>query len=285
MQLDAFAKVNLSLRLRPRDGTGRHPLHSLVQSIDWADGLVLDGAAADAFTVRGLPAPADESNLAWRALEAARASAGARRAPVALTLDKHIPLAAGLGGGSADAAGTLVLAAERFGLTPEQRGVLAPGLGADVPFCLVGGTAWMEGYGERLAPLPLLGGFWMAVVVPPFEVSTAAAYGRWDDLGGPAGPEPHSRDLPPGLRAGEPLANDLAPAAESLAPELGDWRADLRRLWGRDVLMSGSGPALFAFFASAEEAAQAAAAVSGARGARACGPVPQGWQVPSGTLP
>ena len=68
-------------------------------------------------------------------------------------------------------------------------------------------------------------------------------------------------------------------------PGLGDWAADLQRRWGRAVLMSGSGPALFAFFPTASEAAEAAAAVAGARGARACRPVSQGWQVPSGTLP
>jgi 4-diphosphocytidyl-2C-methyl-D-erythritol kinase len=121
-------------------------------------------------------------------------------------------------------------------------------------------------------------------VVPPFEVSTAAAYRRWDDLGGPAAPEAPDRDLPPALRSGEPLGNDLLAAALSLAPELGDWRSDLARRWGREVMLSGSGPALFAFFPTASEAESAVAAASGARGARACRPVPQGWQVPSGTL-
>jgi 4-diphosphocytidyl-2-C-methyl-D-erythritol kinase len=282
MEIEAFAKVNLSLRVRARDASGRHPLLSLAQSIDWADHLALhDGE--DAFTVTGLPVPGDESNLAWRALEAARAAAP-HPAPAALALDKRIPMAAGLGGGSADAAATLVLASARFGLSAEERAGIGPALGADVPFCLVGGTAWMEGYGERLTPIPPLAGFWLAVVVPPFEVSTAVAYGRWDDLGGPEGPAVPGRDLPPGLRPHEPLVNDLVPAARSLAPGLGDWAADLQRRWGRAVLMSGSGPALFGFFPTSSEAEEAAAAVPGARGARVCLPVPQGWQVPSGTL-
>ena len=282
MEIEAFAKVNLSLRVRARDASGRHPLLSLAQSIDWADHLALhDGA--DAFAVTGLPVPGDRSNLAWRALEAAREIAP-RPAPAALALDKRIPVAAGLGGGSADAAATLVLASARFGISAEERAGIASALGADVPFCLVGGTALMEGYGERLTPLPLLAGFWLAVVVPPFEVSTAAAYGRWDELDGPAGPAVPGRDLPPGLRPFEPLVNDLVPAARSLAPGLGDWAADLQRRWGRAVLMSGSGPALFGFFPTSSEAEEAAAAVPGARGARVCLPVPQGWQVPSGTL-
>ncbi|MFH1330610.1 MAG: 4-(cytidine 5'-diphospho)-2-C-methyl-D-erythritol kinase [Actinomycetota bacterium] len=282
MEIEAFAKVNLSLRVRACDASGRHPLLSLAQSIDWADHLALhDGE--DAFAVTGLPVPGDESNLVWRALEAVRAVAP-HPGPAALALDKSIPVAAGLGGGSADAAATLVLASARFDLSAEQRAGIAPGLGADVPFCLVGGTAWMEGYGERLTPIPPLAGFWLVVVVPPFEVSTAAAYRRWDDLGGPEGPAVPGRDLPPGLRPHEPLVNDLVPAARSLAPGLGDWTADLQRRWGRAVLMSGSGPALFGFFPTASEAEEAATAVPGTRGARACLPVPQGWQGPSGTL-
>jgi 4-diphosphocytidyl-2-C-methyl-D-erythritol kinase len=284
MHAEAYAKVNLSLRVRARDASGRHPLRSLAQSIDWADRLALEPASADAFTVTGLPAPADESNLAWRAVAAARAAA-AHPGPAALALDKHIPLAAGLGGGSADAAAALVLAGARFGVGPADRDRLAPGLGADVPFCLLGGTAWMEGFGERLTPLPPLAGFWLAVAVPPFEVSTGAAYSRWDDLDGPGGPAVSGRDLPPELRPYEPLVNDLVPAALSLAPGLGDWAADLRRAWGRALLMSGSGPAHFAFFPTASEAAAAVAAGSGSRGTRACLPVPQGWRVPSGTLP
>lgn len=284
MEAEAFAKVNLSLRVRPRDASGRHPLLSLVQSIDWADTLTLQEAEAYFFGVSGLTVPADDTNLAWRALEAVRRAAPCPL-PAALALDKHIPLAAGLGGGSADAAATLVLASRLFGLSDAGRDALAPGLGADVPFCLQGGTALMEGYGERLTALPPLSGFWLAVVVPPFEIATAAAYRRWDDLSGPEGPPVAGRDLPPILRPEGSLVNDLLPAALSLMPELGDWLADLRRLWGRAVLMSGSGPALFAFFPSAAEAEEAAVAVPGTRAARACGPVPQGWQVPSGTLP
>jgi 4-diphosphocytidyl-2-C-methyl-D-erythritol kinase len=226
MEAEAFAKVNLSLRLRARDASGYHPLRSLVQSVDWADRLTLEGAESDSFVVTGLPAPADEANLAWRALEAVRAAAP-RRAAVALALEKRIPISAGLGGGSADAAATLALAAGRFGLSAAERAALAPGLGADVPFCLAGGTAWMEGHGERVTSLPPPAGFWLAVVVPPFEISTGAAYALWDALEGPEGPAVEGRDLPPQLRPYEPLGNDLVPAARSLAPGLGDWAADL----------------------------------------------------------
>lgn len=284
MQAEALAKVNLSLQVLPRDPSGLHPLRSLMQSIEWADLLTWREADHDALVVRGLPVPEDETNLAWRALAAVRACV-LSPGPAALDLDKRIPVSAGLGGGSADAAAVLGLAAARYGLPAPARDALAPGLGADVPFCLVGGTCLVEGHGERLTPLPPLGGFVLAVVVPPFAVPTAAAFRRWDDLGGPGGLPVPVRDLPTPLREGPPPANDLLPAAVSLVPDLGDWLAELRRAWGQAVLMSGSGPALFGFFASESEAAEAAGAVAGARAARACRLAPQGWRVPSGTLP
>jgi 4-diphosphocytidyl-2-C-methyl-D-erythritol kinase len=284
MQAEAFAKVNLSLRVRPRDDSGWHPLHSLALSVDWADRLGLEDAEDDALIVDGLPVPEDESNMAWRAVEAVRGSS-ARPAPVALHLEKRIPVAAGLGGGSADAAAALILAGARFRVPEGERSDLAVRLGADVPFCLLGGLALMEGYGEHLSPLPALQGCWLAVVVPPFEMVTAEVYRRWDRLDGPEGPAVDGGALPPALRDLAPLANDLLPAAVSLAPDLGDWVADLQRRWGQAVLMSGSGPALFGLFSSAGEADEAVAAAPGARAVRACRPVPRGWRVASGTLP
>jgi 4-diphosphocytidyl-2-C-methyl-D-erythritol kinase len=287
MILEAFAKVNLSLRVQSRDASGMHPLRSLVRSVDWGDDVQLEEADADAITVTGDPeVPADEENLAWRAVEAVRVRAAAGR-PLALSLVKRIPSAAGLGGGSADAAAALVLAARFAGLPADEPAALAAGLGADVPFCLVGGAAFMEGYGERLSPAPTIDDFALAVVVPPFRLATAAVYRRWDDLGEPEGPAPAERTLPMSLRGAEPLGNDLFAAAVHLAPELGDWAADLARSWGVPVAMSGSGPALYGYFPALEEARDAAAAAPpGARGARGCAPAAMGWREgPAGTLP
>lgn len=281
MRAEAFAKVNLSLRVRPPDASGLHPVYSLAQSIGWADLVGLESADEDAFEVDGPEGvPRDESNLAWRALEAVRAEAS-RRTPVRLTLEKQIPEAAGLGGGSADAAAVLALAAEHYGLEAGRRDALAPGLGADVPFCLIGGTALLEGHGDRVAPLPPVGGYALAVVVPPFPLPTAAVYRRWDQMEGPAGPEIAARWLPVELREHAPLRNDLTPAAAALDPGVGDWIEDLGRLWAAPALMSGSGPALFGFFPTQDEAADAAAAVRGAR-AVAAGPMPAGRRVASG---
>jgi 4-diphosphocytidyl-2-C-methyl-D-erythritol kinase len=285
MHVDAFAKVNLSLRVKAPDRSGLHPIRSLVQSVDWRDCVVLEDADEDGIEVDAPDVPADETNLAWRAVEAVRGVAGTKER-IRVVLTKRIPAAAGLGGGSADAAGVLVLAAEHFGLDHEMRDELAPGLGADVTFCLRGGTAWMEGHGERITTIETLTGYVLAVVVPALSLSTADVYRRWDELGGPAGPTFDGRDLPDALRDHDPLLNDLVPAAIDLTPEVGDFIADLSREWGRSVAMTGSGPALYGFFGDETEAADALGAVGGARSIRVCLPVDRGWQQdPSGTLP
>mgnify|MGYP001825659276 CR=1 FL=1 len=279
---DAFAKVNLGLIVSSPGSDGYHPLISLVQSVSWADRVELIRSEEDGFTVAGMEA--SEVNLAWRAIEALRAHSGAR-GPVQLHLEKRIAVAAGLGGGSADAAAGLALAADLYGVPGDRLPDLAFGLGADVPFCLRGGLAVLEGRGEQVSPEPVVEGYGLGIVVPPFELATPAVYRHWDVLGEPPGEDFPASQLPPGLRGFQPLRNDLQPAAESLVPDLADWRADLANRWGRPVAMSGSGPALFGFFVDEEEASAAVAdAPSGVRAAAAVIPVPQGWREVPGTL-
>jgi 4-diphosphocytidyl-2-C-methyl-D-erythritol kinase len=279
---DAFAKVNLGLIVSRAGPDGYHPLVSLVQSVSWADRVALAASEEDAFTVAGMDESVD--NLAWRAVEAVRAATDWRH-PVALHLDKRIAVAAGLGGGSADAAAGLALAADLCGLPGGRLPELAISLGADVPFCLTGGLAVLEGRGERISPQPMAEGFALGIVVPAFELSTPAVYRQWDEVGEPVGDEFPASQLPPGMRGYQPLRNDLQPAAESLVPELADWRADLADRWSRPVAMSGSGPALFGFFVDEEEAGAALADAPGeVRVAAAVRPVPRGWREVPGTM-
>ena len=275
---EAFAKVNLSLVVASADRDGYHPLVSLAQSVSWADYLELGGSEdEDEFASVHMEGKA-EDNLAWRAAVAVREAVGSHRG-LSVSLTKNIPVAAGLGGGSADAAAALGLAAGYFGVALGGVAELAVGLGADVPFCLQGGLAIMEGRGERLTPQPALAGYALAIAVPPVELLTAEVYGRWDALDEPIGPTFPTEALPPGLRAYEPLRNDLASPAEDLQPLLGEWRAELAARWDRPVAMSGSGPALFAYFLDEDEAKDALHSVpAGARGAQAVVPVPQGWR-------
>lgn len=277
MKARAYAKVNLALAVFPPMADGYHPIRGIFQSVSLADTVEIRPSASDAVAVSNDEAPDDESNLGWQAFAAVRRAARVTQS-AEVRIDKRIPSGAGLGGGSADAAAVLGLTGERFGLDEEQLLEIAEGLGADVPFGLVGGTCLVEGRGERLSRNDPLSGFALAVVVPPFSFSTPEVYRAWDTLGGPEGPSTPVGKLPPSLREGPPIRNDLYPAALSLDSRLGDWRSDLEHRWGTSVAMTGSGSALFAYFASIDEASDAAAAVDvPSRLATAVEPVEVGW--------
>ena len=277
MRAIAHAKVNLALAVFPPMADGYHPIRGMFQSVSLSDTVEIRPSPTDAVWVSNDEAPADETNLGWQAFAAARRAARVTQ-PAELRIDKRIPAGAGLGGGSADAAAVLGLAAERFAIDKEQVLGIAEGLGADVPFGLEGGTCLVEGRGERLTPLEPLSGFALALVVPPFGFSTPEVYREWDRLEGPEGPATPDTKLPPALRGGPPMRNDLYPAALSLDERIGDWRSDLENRWGAAVAMTGSGSALFAFFPSLDEAADAAGAVDlPTRLAAAVEPVDVGW--------
>jgi 4-diphosphocytidyl-2-C-methyl-D-erythritol kinase len=139
---------------------------------------------------------------------------------------------------------------------------VGPSIGSDVILFLTGGTLLMTGVGDVIEPLPPLTGFAVAVAVPVFEMSTPEVYRRWDRLEGPTGEAISPHLLPPPLRDGIPIRNDLTPAALDLEPEFGDFMADLRVRWGVPVAMTGSGSACFAFFPDLDEATDAARLVS-----------------------
>ena len=262
---EAPAKLNLSLELREMDRSGYHPLRSLCQTIEHVDLLTIDTGEDERLVIVGDDIPDGEDNLVWRAV---RCLVGRPDRPrLDMHLEKRIPAAAGLGGGSSDAAAALLGTAQLYGRSSEDVRGCAPEVGADVAFFLDGGSVWMEGYGEVLTAIEPLHGFCVAVAVPAIEIPTPAAYERWDRLEAPVGPEFGGRGLPPVLRQCGPLRNDLTPAAYSLEPELADWSVDLAERWGRQVAMTGSGSAHFGFFTDLDEAAAACAAVPESRAA------------------
>jgi len=257
---EAPAKINLSLRVAEADGSGLHPLRSLVQTIEWCDLLTFEEGDEDQLTISGADLPEEGDNLIWKAVTALRSAVGIKQPFFDIHLDKAVAVAAGLGGGSSDAAATLFAAARLARVSPAVAEAVAPSVGADVPFLMVGGTAWMEGYGETLSPVPVEPDYAVVVVVPPFDLETAAVYQTWDRLDRPQGIPVVGRRLPPSLRPFGPLGNDLTPAAIALQPELDDWIADMADLFDGPVTMTGSGPALFGYFSDLDEAHSAAAA-------------------------
>ncbi len=276
MHAEAHAKVNLGLRVVRRTASGMHEIRSLAQSIDWKDSLEVTPADSDRLEVEGAELPSGSDNLVWKAISLYREVAE-RVIRLDLVLRKEIPTASGLGGGSADAAAALLVVDELSGGNVEL-GELAPKVGADVPFCLVGGTAVVTGFGERVDRVRHSGGYCLALVVPPVELSAGAVYQAWDGIEATrASEEMTGSDLPPELREYAPLGNDLSAAAVALHPPLDDWRATLRHAWGRPVAMSGSGPTLFGYFADKDEAKGALAVVPpGARASAAAEPAQRG---------
>jgi len=274
----AYAKINLGLHVLPRRSDGFHPLRGLFQTIDWWDEVTVEIADEDLLEVPGGGAPADETNLAWRAAAAAR-DLGRNPRPVRVVVAKDIPSPAGLGGGSADAAAALNLAARLFTVSFDDVRRLAVDLGSDVPFAVVGGTAIVTGRGEFVSPQPDASGFAVAIAVPPIDLKTAAVYRMWDSLANPKGQPLGASDLPPSLRDYAPLTNDLYPAAVAVDPMIDEWRAELSGRWGVPVAMTGSGAALFSYFPTRNEAEDAIGeAPTGVRAARASEPFSRGWE-------
>jgi 4-diphosphocytidyl-2-C-methyl-D-erythritol kinase len=217
VELRAPAKLTRTLRVTGVRADGYHLIDAEMVTLELADHLVLTPASRSSLEVieaaTGLGVGVDEDNLVLRALRLAGRTARVR-------LDKRIPAGAGLGGGSADAAAVLRWA----GVDDPDA---AASLGADVPFCVVGGRARVRGIGERVAPLEPLGRT-VTLLTPPFGVSTPAVYAAWDDLGGPS----HER-------------NDLTPAALAVAPELARWRDHLGEATGEEPTLAGSGGTWF----------------------------------------
>lgn len=250
----ARAKLTLSLRVLGRRPDGYHELDALVVSIEHPHDAVTvrmrptPGVSVSTSGPAGAGVPRGGANLAVQAAEGllrAGDDGGAFvGAGLEITLHKVIPAGAGLGGGSADAAATLV-AGQRllaFSLAASDLATLAADLGSDVPFCLVGGTARMRGRGERLEPAEPVS-LSAVVAVPPFPVPTAGAYAAWDDLGGPVAGR---RVEPPPDLAGllpEGLVNDLEPAAEKVEPRLAPFRHALEQLARVPAVLAGSGSA------------------------------------------
>ena len=278
MRAKAFAKVNLALAVYPPSADGYHPLSGIFQSVSMFDTVSVEGASEDRITVSSNEAPADESNLAFKAVDAVRRSVRVST-PVAVHVTKRIPAGAGLGGGSADAAAALGLMAARYAIDDETAADIAEALGADVPFSYVGGSRRVEGRGERLTTIEPIDGFALAIVVPPFSLSTPEVFRKWDALDGPTGDVMPDSALPPRLRGDQPIRNDLYPAAVGVDPRVAEWKEELSRLWGTHVAMTGSGSALFAYFTTLDEASDAVHAVDvPVRAAEAVVPVGHGWE-------
>jgi 4-diphosphocytidyl-2-C-methyl-D-erythritol kinase len=262
----ARAKLNLALHVRARRPDGYHELETLFAFVTDGDVLTVAQTDVPSFTISGPFASAlagETDNLVTRALAAFEAVFGAMP-PMAITLEKHLPVASGIGGGSADAAAMLRALARLAGVTDAARLLaIAADLGSDVPACLFGRTAIGRGRGEALTPIEGLGGTPTLLVNPGVGVSTRDVFARWDGVDrGPLG----EGALGEVARAAR---NDLQLPAQEVAAVIAEVLSLLEAQRGATLVrMSGSGATCFALFEDA--AAMRAASV-------AIGAVRPGW--------
>lgn len=287
------AKINLQLAVGPLRDDGYHDLVTVYQAVSLYEEITVTPADSDSLSVTGADqdkVPTGSGNLALRAVAALRdATMDATATPVHVRISKHIPVAAGLAGGSADAAGALVACNELWGtgLTSQQLCTVAAGIGSDVPFAVLGGTVVGRGRGEELtaALVPAAQYHWVLAFANG-QLATPEVYAMLDRLR--TGQDVPAAALDPelmtALRAGDPIrvgkaiSNDLQPAALSLFPALRKTLEAGREFGALGTLVSGSGPTCLFLSRSRERALALAASLSGAGVCRsvqvASGPVP-----------
>ncbi|MBU1275623.1 MAG: 4-(cytidine 5'-diphospho)-2-C-methyl-D-erythritol kinase [Proteobacteria bacterium] len=260
LTIQAPAKVNLLLRVLGLRPDGYHELATLMQPLDLADTLTVRLGAPGLSLICGRPELAGQDNLVLAAARAYYAALG-REPAAAFELIKRIPVAAGLGGGSSDAAAALLAlnALHQGALEPSHLARLAAGLGADVPFFLAGCTAWCTGIGQRVAPWPDFPSLHFVLINPGFALSTAHVYQQFDFYWtNPPEPIRIRRPLRKARSFGPLLANDLEEVSLREYPILGHIKEALRKAGAEGCLMSGSGPTVFGVFADATQAGTAA---------------------------
>ena len=260
----AYAKINLILDITGRRENGYHDLRTVMQTVDVCDTLTFTKTADGAVTLTTSSEliPQDADNLIVRALTLLLDTYGIREG-VAVDLTKEIPVAAGMAGGSADAACALKAANELFslGLSHEALADLGVTLGADIPYCIRGGTCLAEGIGEVLTPLPAPPACTLVIAKPAASVSTALVYRQYDAA--PAAEHPDVDALCDALSRSDLRAlaahtgNVLEPVTLRQVPVIADIKNLMLDYGALSALMSGSGPSVYGIFESETDAIKA----------------------------
>ncbi len=259
---EALAKINRELRVGPRRSDGYHEIRSRLVTIDLSDTIEAEEASEFSLACEPPEVPADRSNLVAKAALALAERLGVE--PRArLLLQKRIPVGAGLGGASADAAVTLRLLSRlwRLPVADADLAAVAASLGSDVPFFLFGGECDVGGRGERVAPRDSGPPEELTLLVPPFSMSTPEVYAAFDRLGGAATPPERLEIAESGRFLGP---NDLERAVVAVRPEMADYLALGRRI-ARECGVTGSGSTIVLVGARTDALAEFLTAHAGAR--------------------
>lgn len=267
LKLNAYAKINLGLDVIGRLPNGYHEVKMIMQSVGICDELTFEKQPSGiTVTTDSGELPADENNLIYRAAKLLLDTCAVKEG-VRIHLTKRIPIAAGMAGGSTDAAATLKAVNQlfRFGKTKEELMELGVKIGADVPYCILGGTALAEGIGERLTPLPPMPNCHLLVAKPDINVSTKYVYTTLDAA--PILFHPDIDGMTAAIFAGDltgitaRLGNVLETVTVPAHPIISKIKEKFLELGSDGVLMSGSGPTVFGIFSDKTAAEKAYASM------------------------
>ncbi|SEK89685.1 4-diphosphocytidyl-2-C-methyl-D-erythritol kinase [Butyrivibrio sp. ob235] len=252
----AYAKINLGLDVIGRRDDGYHLVRMIMQSIDLSDDLSFEKRDDNKIVIETSDPriPTDEHNLIYKAADQLRSHCNATDLGVTIRLEKHIPMAAGMAGGSTDAAATYIALSElwNLGLNTEELCALAVKKGADIPYCIKGGTALSEGIGEELTALPDMPSCHIVIAKPLLDVSTAWAYTTLDSA--PIAEHPDIDGIKSAIEEGDltgitdRLGNVLEPITSGKYPVIEEIRQILLANGAKGARMSGSGPTVFGIF-------------------------------------
>ena len=264
MRLQAFAKINLGLDVLGKREDGYHEVRMIMQTIRMYDQLDMRKSVEPGIhlTTNKKYIPVDENNLVWRAAKLMMDTCGIMEG-VSIHLHKVIPVAAGMAGGSSDAAATLVGMNRLFhcGLSKEKLMELGVQIGADVPYCVLRGTALAEGIGEKLTVLPPMPDCWILIGKPGISVSTKYVYTTLDLNTNTVHPDIDGmkKALEDGNLYGitERMGNVLQDVTIPAYPEVERIKEQMKALGAVNAMMSGSGPTVFGIFDNEEKAQEA----------------------------
>ena len=265
LELKAFAKVNLGLDVLRRREDGYHEVSMVMQSIRLFDRLILSiNPYGDIRLTSNLShLPLNENNLVYQAIDIMRKEYGIKDG-ISVRIEKHIPIAAGLAGGSSDAAAALIGMNQMFSLGIREQRLMELGvtLGADIPFCIMRGTALSQGIGEILTPLPPVPECWLLIVKPSFSMSTRFVYQHLDPK---TALHPDIDGMVEAIKRGdlagmtERMGNSLEQVTAAHFPDIISMKEKMTELGAMNAIMSGSGSTVFGVFDQKDPAVEAAA--------------------------
>lgn len=265
LQEPAYAKLNLTLDILRKREDGYHEIESIMQQITLRDDIEIDLETGEDWKLEcdWEEIPTDSQNLAWKAAGLFYKTIGKDPQGITIRITKRIPMEAGLGGGSADAAAVLTALNRQEGepLSKWDLARLSAKIGSDVPFCVVGGTALAKGRGEKIAQLLPMPQCFYCIAKPEFSVSTPELYAKWDETEQPYHPDiqgmGRALDQQSLLHAAGYLGNSFEPLVAAEHPEIEKIKEIMRDCGALGCAMTGSGSAVFGVFDAFDMAAMA----------------------------